>query len=245
MELIGLIILVIVGMVAYRFIKEIIEDIDRRASIRSKEEEAKEKRNEERLREQRLTEEIEAAERKYNRVINCPTCNGTGQAYVKTGETFDSTYTLRVQRKSIAPKNTLPYSSRRDHTIELGGGAEVFQEVKLETCPHCSGKGIAYAWFEKIPDHFEPCKKCKGIGKINTTVKADVGVKEQQLECIQCHGTGKISMSNKEIVHIKTLSSIKLGRDFDSITAIPAYLDVEITDENRAFYSKSEPAQNQ
>jgi len=136
---------------------------------------------------------------KYDHFINCPVCKGTGIANIYS---FGTGFSIieKSETYSIAVK-------------------KIVSECK---CPCCNGDGTAICWFEKNT----VCNKCKGIGKINTRAKLDIGMGDMQIDCDQCNCSGKCI--ENELVHILFKSGYDMETDYEH-----ERYDVIIQDGNR------------
>jgi DnaJ-class molecular chaperone len=248
----SLIFLIIVGIIVYGVVMYVKKNNQREGIKRRQEEKELRERKEE---EERKRKEEE--DKKYNWIINCPTCEGTGIArlMIKNHVCPDSSRFVHI---------CLASKSDEAGTIDYDGAQEFEErEIEEDTCPDCNGKGIAYAWFGTEASYYQKCSKCEGSGKLTVRKKLEIGVGEEQIDCYECSGTGKIYIPEKEIVHVKTITSFKgklytndaeryyisidytaadaerYIREHKYILLTPREFTFELTDENRRFFSKS------
>lgn len=197
------------------------------------------------IREKRDREEkIRKDDLKYNLIINCPKCAGTGNVIIKTTlykdrnilNPHDNTYGYWNHKSSVhGPAYDGWRNNYKDKYVDenfhdpyiAGELSEGYEEAK---CSFCKSKGTAYAYFENTT---EKCYKCNGTGKIKKkeTLKLDIGVeeKEAQIICSKCDGKGH---------NEATYCHVKSSRDDSKSVSVFKEL---ITDKNREFYSKSKP----
>ena len=197
-------------------------------------------RRQEELQKQQAYEE----DRKYDRIINCPGCEGHGEAYLHA--------VFWKEQRELSVKFTEKEYLDKDGNYHGPTWKEYMATdyFSRATCPDCNGEGIAYAWFEKIAPQSVRCPDCQGTGKLTKRVKVEIGTEERQINCRKCNGEGKNLIEGKEVAHVKTISSSKTvshhmtGGFFENkeyIQKRPRYFDVEITRDNKNFYSKSKP----
>jgi len=177
---------------------------------------------------------------KYNRIINCPYCFGTGRAIIRREWKKANEY--GHMNYSIA--NPKAYQRYLKNPCAEGDSNSIWDcDYKEDVCPYCKGQGIAFAWNEGLNANSVACGNCKGTGKLIKRVKLDIGTGDVQVDCQSCNSTGRLDIPEKEVVHVKTIAQLKrkgdqfAGWQDDS----PGYLDIEIDDGNRDFYSKSKP----
>ncbi len=200
---------------------------------------------EEKKREQDKLKRLEQEkDKKYNRIINCPGCEGHGEAYLHA-VFWKEQYELSVNftEKEYLDKD----GNYHGPTWKEYMATDYFSRA---TCPDCNGEGIAYAWFEKVAPQSVSCHDCQGTGKHTIKVKVEIGTEERQTSCRKCNGEGRSLIKGKEVVHVKTTHSSKTvschmtGSFFEHkeyIQKTPRCFDIDITDENRNFFSKSKP----
>ncbi|GAK59596.1 hypothetical protein U27_06581 [Candidatus Vecturithrix granuli] len=154
-----------------------------------------------------LKKQEQGDDKKYDRIINCPYCKGTGEFYAALTE-------LRLE--GLPPKQLFfifdPVLDQKkcQHWIKelivSAGYDQRLLSVTYFECLFCKGDGIAYAWFEQIQDALENCIECNGAGEVTVRVKAKVGMETKKITCTACQGTGLSHISHMTIVHIKTLA---------------------------------------
>jgi hypothetical protein len=118
--------------------------------------------------EQLLLEAQQAKRRddeRYNRIINCPGCEGTGVC----GMEFDNTDGLSLFWY-VGPSRQ-PTSERQSR------------------CPLCNGSGTAHAFSTD-----ETCPKCMGSGENMARVKAEIGMEDKAVPCAVCAGKGSTAV---------------------------------------------------
>jgi hypothetical protein len=121
-------------------------------------------------REKLLLEAQEAKRRddeRYNRIINCPGCEGTGVC----GMEFDHTDGISL-------------------SWYVGQGRKPKSERQVG-CPLCNRSGTALAFFSD-----ETCPQCKGSGENIVRVKAEIGMEEEVVPCSACAGEGSTTVVN-------------------------------------------------
>lgn len=154
-------------------------------------------------------QKIEIEERRFDRIVNCPYCSGTGDAVLQT-----------IVSGNDGETNWHSILDRQDYINNKSNYTDFANEAKNNSCriyykdiqcPYCKGQGISFAWFEKIGAHSDKCGTCGGGGKVKKKLKLDVGVEEAQVNCDQCNGSGKIEIPEKEIVNMKTIGDYTRG----------------------------------
>ena len=142
---------------------------------------------------------------KYSLVINCPSCDGNGSCVV-----------VEELWKNTGESASIPLKySWRNELIQRDANGD-WRKWRIDTdiiqlycreagCPDCGGQGIAYAYFDTVPEGINTCKKCNGLGKIKRNVKVEIGIESKEFQCGECNGTGKISTPSKNIVLVKYL----------------------------------------
>lgn len=217
-----------------------------------------------RKQEQEKKRQEQEEDRKYDQIINCPYCKGTGEVYAAIIDRAEEIKTYADGYEEIVrPAETLTLAFDKDIENKEQckqwvldrrvGERHTFVYMDYHSCLFCEGKGIAYAWFESLLNHTERCTNCQGKGKIATKVKLEIGVGEEYRECAQCGGQGEIYLPEKKIVHVKTLTGSyegdseykydQLSMPYETWTnwTFPDKFCMDINDTNRQFYSKSKP----
>lgn len=207
-----IVVIISIAIVRNYFIKQSMREEAER-SRKEKEEERKQKAEEERL------EDL-----KYDRIINCPQCKGNGECIIAKQQSHQEGYSATSYHMHSEPDDW-----KKDGTtsvMELYGGCVGISYEKT-ICPYCTGKGIAYAYFEK---KLETCPRCNGSGKVVETVKIKLnyGVRwdEKEITCNKCNGKGE---SELDIAHVKTLVEHVGVRKR------------ELSKEGKILYAKSKP----
>lgn len=153
--------------------------------------------------EEQKRQEIEREERRFDRIVNCPYCRGTGEAVLKeilSGDDLETRWLDILDRQEYI--NNKEYYKNLANEAVNNSSRIFYRDIQ---CPYCKGKGISFAWIEKVGAHSDKCGTCDGKGKVKKKIKLDVGVEEAQVNCEKCYGSGKINTPEKEIVHLKTL----------------------------------------
>jgi DnaJ-class molecular chaperone len=177
---------------------------------------------------------------KYARIINCPYCLGTGRAIIRREwrKAKDDGYMEYSIGRPDAYKRYLENPNEESNLNYVWDC-----DYRESSCPYCKRQGIAFAWYEQMQAYSRVCGNCNGTGKVIERVKLDIGMGDIQVDCQSCKSTGRISIPEKEMVHVKTMAKLKQAGDqyggWEDNS--PGYLDVEINDNNRDFYSKSKP----
>ena len=207
-------------------------------------------------REKRIKEkEKEEEDRKYVYVVNCPSCNGTGEAYISNAYN---------DREGTKRRNELVTRKQYKHQKKTGklylnglwleqGDSGITGRISLEVCPFCKGDGTAFAWFEKEAEVEKTCVRCNGIGTFESRIKQEVGADCRTTPCGACNGKGK-NIIIKDLVHVKAMydgcwvDSSEVGPyDFNFGSILSEHGDdcsifsIELTDLNRSFFSKKRP----
>jgi hypothetical protein len=232
----GLLFTVIIwlGGIIYMFIMETRHN----ASVKA----AKQQQEKENLLEkERVCKETEERaqqeDRKHDRVINCPLCNGNGQCVITeyTDRIYDGRW--RLDRWIGTARDGYISDDSMDKSVC----------ERTEPCPGCKGEGIAYAYFEI--GKRETCENCHGTGRVmvERIIKKEIGAerKNEEVPCYKCGGRGYNAM---DVVHVRTLHEPELGRFFDDEPdekkrqmREASQFTVLLTDTNRPFYSKTKP----
>lgn len=239
---------VVIGTVIY-FLRKYFrnEQIRQKEEQKSREQEIKENERATAISKQQAEtrKKIQELDKKYNKLINCPICNGNGETYITTSyleEPDDGN--LRLTRV-IPLESDIQQARKTGFSWKRGPWLERMDKV---ACPYCQGTGSAYAYFETKTAWSEVCTTCKGNGKLTVKEKLEIGVGQKQVNCSKCQGTGKITHPAIPIVHVKTKSGSEeeLQQEGTRLPSsqfgqYPSRFYIEITDENRNFYSKSKP----
>jgi DnaJ-class molecular chaperone len=230
------------------------EKQEARDAKRQQEEGTRKQQEEIRKQEEETRKRLIEEDKKYDRVINCPTCKGFGETYIGRRYYYDENLSPNdMMRRSMFWILSGDYLECKEWVDE---NDETIEVTKGE-CPHCRKTGSVYAWFEKNAIWHKACKKCNKSGKLRIKEKLEIGIGEKEIHCDNCNGTGKVVYSG-EIVHIKTkggwykeqlLENEEELQENDNVLFYPEVLDganpckfyVEITNKNRDFYSKSQP----
>jgi DnaJ-class molecular chaperone len=149
---------------------------------------------------------------RYDRIVNCPTCEGTGECWLyhrvtSEGFVFDDPR----RRADIERGMDENFKHIRPETYSHIDSYGTHESYKRGQCPHCEGSGTAFARFETIPESQASCKSCVGRGVVMQSVKADVGVAKVQVQCGDCRGSGRTIMSKIRQVHVKFLKPSSAG----------------------------------
>lgn len=197
--------LIIGGVIIYFIVQHNRKENERQQRIRV-EEESKRQQEEER----------HIANKKYDRIINCPACQGRGKTFIARYESVardpDNEYLPDLLIYRVFPDNNYEEICRYiDDYRQNSDGTMRLEPPYMKDCLYCQGKGIAYAWFEKDYTYTEICGTCGGKGKVTVQVKLDIGSEQQEVSCEKCRGTGKLSFFFKEIVHVQTLSGANVA----------------------------------
>lgn len=183
----------------------------------------------------------------YDKIINCPPCEGNGRTYINTYvEKFrDGKWKTT---KSLSSKQLFDIYAKfswQDEYKSSYDNDDCEKREDFSDCPYCNGSGTAYAWFEEKPASYLSCKKCNGSGHILEKVKLDIGMGEKHIICDLCSGTGKIQKPKTEVAHVKTVSGgtdeceREVNKMGGEIGRFPKRFMVEISDDNKLLYSKS------
>jgi hypothetical protein len=133
---------------------------------------------EQELRQKQLAAAEEAKRRddaRYDRIINCPGCEGTGRCY----EQFDRSDGM-LYHWFMGPTPYRPPAAHRGTT----------------TCPLCGGSAVAVAFAVT-----ETCPACKGTGTETVSVKAEIGLAATIFPCSTCGGVSTASVINVRFAH--------------------------------------------
>lgn len=193
---------------------------------------------------------------KYDLIINCPTCRGTGTAYYYFSRTEyklpPSAYD-RIDRGYIVQAPTPDSHSAvfdiNDWKFDSGYVVEndenensIGKQIhEKEQCAHCNGNGSVYAYF----DNSKTCSKCNGKGTEVQKQKAEIGLENRVVKCSQCQGLryqkeiliktcGNFSNRNLSY-YVKLYKHISVSKDYAVISTV---LDSE---DKLKFYAKSKP----
>jgi DnaJ-class molecular chaperone len=157
-------------------------------------------------------------ESRYDRVIHCPGCGGSG-------------FSMNVGECS-------------DHAAGLDAESAAFDDWKKVACRFCMGTGIAYAWYESFKSGPTLCEACHGLGQHLSPLPHASLQEPFFVDCEACHGEGLL-MDHEDIrVHVTTLSG--RGMTFPDIEAesieefqmdfragaLPCRFTVEINEDN-------------
>lgn len=188
--------------------------------------------------------QLQLEDKKYERIINCPPCEGNGKTYIQT---YTGLYQDGSEEYTEYLSTKDSYDKYNNDIIE--GRSDIYKNIsfKYRECPYCKGSGVAYAWFEKKPASSRVCDMCHGSGKTSAKVKLEIGMGTEQVDCIHCHGTGSIPVRDAELAHIKTISGGADERHTEKsdvggeIGPYPVRYIRYIVDGNKTFYSTSKP----
>ena len=186
----------------------------------------------------------------YDKIINCPPCEGNGKTYIHTYIDKFRDGNRRTERETIYLGSKQSYDIYhkfcwQDEYKSNYDNEEKEERENYSDCPYCKGSGTAYAWFEEKPVSYLSCKKCNGSGNITEKVKLDIGMGEKHITCDLCSGTGKIQKPKTEVAHVKTISGgtdeceSEVNEMGGEIGSFPKRFIVEISDNNKSLYLKS------
>ena len=183
----------------------------------------------------------------YDKIINCPPCEGNGKTYINTyTEKYrDGKWKTTISLSSKQFFDIYTKFSWQDEYKSSYDNEDCEKREDYSDCPYCKGSGTAYAWFEEKPASYLSCKKCNGSGYITEKVKLDIGMGEKHITCDLCSGAGKIQTPKTEVAHVKTISggTDECEREVNEmggeIGRFPKRFMVEISDINKSLYSKS------
>ena len=237
------------------------ETRNKEEDIRKQEEKVRKQKEKIKKKEEDIRKRLIDEDKKYDCVINCPTCKGFGETYILRRYYDDEdndrgeTNNWKMQRSDFRIVSGSDVKCQKWASND--GIADVTNEITKGECPFCEKTGSVYAWFEKNAVWSQACEKCYKSGKLRIKEKLDVGIGEKEINCDNCNGTGKIDYSAEERVHIKTKggwSGEQLQEDEENLLDDdrfrlgydePNYRKfyIIITNENRDFYAKSQPRQ--
>lgn len=195
-------------------------------------------------------------ELKYDLIINCPTCRGTGTAYYyfsKTEYKLSPYLYERIDRglnvpepgsysgSSIIDINNWKFDGEYERECEEYENSWSESIHKKVRCEHCNGNGSAYAYF----DNSKTCTKCNGKGTEVQKQKAEIGLENKVVKCSQCQGLkyqkeifikthGNFSNRNLSYYN-KLYANISASKDYAVISTV---LDSE---DKLKFYAKTKP----
>lgn len=136
----------------------------------------------------RKIKEEEDEDRKFDMVVNCPFCLGTGEAEYECIQVDGD-----LSSKTLRIKNLHRDRSKEGKTeIESG----IMRWYERSSCESCNGEGRVFAYFL---NEEKRCENCFGSGKIEheEKIKEEIGVKINKIkkECKQCSGRGVLDNS--------------------------------------------------
>jgi hypothetical protein len=158
-----------------------------------------------RVQEQELQNEAQLRDKQYDRIVNCPTCEGSGECWMDWRVTGDGHVLAPTPQRRADIERMMDdnFNYIRPESYFHVDSFDTSYSYKRAACPHCEETGTAYGWFETVPEAEARCQSCSGAGVVLQTVKAEIGVHRMQVRCAGCAGIGRTIVPLTRKVHVK------------------------------------------
>lgn len=179
---------------------------------------------------------------KYDLVINCPTCRGTGFAYNMVTNEYSLVRPETYYHSAIIDIQEWKYASNYNYETFSDEWRERNTTSTRIKCEHCKGNGYVYAY----KDLSKVCSKCSGKGTEIIKIKGEIGLDDKIVKCSNCRGS-----KQERLIHIKTMGDFsgsskisychKLYGGITHFTEFAIISTILDNDDKWEFYSKNKP----